>query len=284
MSAGSINASNESPANSASSTRVSSPGSYVAFPDPQLFSQPIAIPIPANQNNSTTGVPRQLSAGNTPYPRTPDVPIELNIPLGRLSPQSVRNAIATTDLGPPTLRAIIDALVETSNSCHQQYQHQVQAQNKEHKTAIDKLEEDLEFASPVFSIIRRPLSKLQMGMSLTIGSPRSPSPSERDPTFQQNGSNSSTMDVSPATASTTAQGTSPTLKRSTLPHPTRPSTCQKFFPFGFGRPFKGQPFSTRSSTGLYRTLTTGGFMPKSSTTASLMRTSSLSRPSSTSTT
>src|SRR6266481_3884569 len=145
MSAGSINASNESPANSASSTRVSSPGSYVAFLEPQLFSQPIAIPIPANQNNSTTGVPRQLSAGNTPYPRAPDVPIELNIPLGRLSPQSVCNAIATTNLNPPALRAIIDALVETSNSRHQQYQHQVRAQNEEHKVAIDKLEEDLKF-------------------------------------------------------------------------------------------------------------------------------------------
>src|SRR6266481_1623234 len=101
MSAGSINASNESPDNSASSTRVSSPGSYIPFPEPQLFSQPIAIAIPANQNNSTAGIPRQLSAGHTPYPRAPDVPIELNIPLGRLSPQSVRNAIATTNLDPP---------------------------------------------------------------------------------------------------------------------------------------------------------------------------------------
>src|SRR6266403_490031 len=144
MSAGSINASNESPSNSASSTRVSSPGSYVAFPDPQLLSQP--IPIPINQNNSTTGVPQQLSAGNTPYPRAPDMPIKLNIPLGRLSPQSVRNAIATTNLDPPVLRAIIDALVETSNSRHQQYQRQMWAQNQEHKVAIDKLEEDLEFA------------------------------------------------------------------------------------------------------------------------------------------
>src|SRR6266436_9497250 len=144
MSAGSINASNESPANSASSTRVSSPGSYVAFPEPRLLSQP--IPIPVNQNNSTAGVPRQLSAGHTPYPRAPDVLIELNIPLGRLSPQSVRNAIATTNLDPPMLRAIINALVETSNSRHQQYQHQVQAQNEEHKAVIDKLEEDLEFA------------------------------------------------------------------------------------------------------------------------------------------
>src|SRR6266404_1841884 len=144
MSAGSINASNESPANSASSTRVSSPGSYVAFPDPQLLSQP--IPIPVNQNNSTAGVPRQLSAGHTPYPRAPDVPIELNIPLGRLSPQSVRNDIATTHLDPPTLRAIIDALVETSNSCHQQYLRQARTEATEHKAVIDKLEEDLEFA------------------------------------------------------------------------------------------------------------------------------------------
>ncbi len=144
MSAGSINTSNESPANSASSTRVSSPGSYVPFPDPQLLSQP--IPIPVNQNNSTAGVPRQLSAGHTPYPRAPDVLIELNIPLGRLSPQSVRNAIATTDLGPPALRAIIDALIETSNSRHQQYLCQARAKAAEHKAAIEKLEENLEFA------------------------------------------------------------------------------------------------------------------------------------------
>src|SRR6266446_4867350 len=144
MSDTSINASNESPDNSASSTRVSSPGSFVPFPDPRLLSQP--IPIPVNQNNSTTGVPQQLSAGNTPYPRALDMPIELNIPLGQLSPQSVHNAIATTHLEPPALRAIIDALVETSNSCHQQYQRQVCTQNEEHKAAIDKLEEDLEYA------------------------------------------------------------------------------------------------------------------------------------------
>src|SRR6266481_6756238 len=136
MSAGSINASNESPANSASSTRVSSPGSYVPFLDPQLLSQP--IPIPVNQNNSTTGVPRQLSVGHTPYPWAPDVPIKLNIPLGRLSPQSVRNAIATTHLDPPALRAIIDALIETSNSCHQQYLRQAQTEAAEHKAVIEK--------------------------------------------------------------------------------------------------------------------------------------------------
>ncbi len=144
MSAGSINASNESPANSASSTRVSSPGSYVPFLDPQLLSQP--IPIPVNQNNSTAGVPRQLSAGHTPYPRAPDVPIELNIPLGRLSPQSVQNAIATTNLDPPALCAIINALIKTSNSRHQQYLHQAQTEAAEHKEAIEKLKESLEFA------------------------------------------------------------------------------------------------------------------------------------------
>src|SRR6266436_3302086 len=144
MSDVSINASNESPDNSTSSTRVSSPGGFVPFPEPHLPSQP--IPIPINQNNSTAGVPQQLSAGNTPYPRAPDVPIELNIPLGQLSPQSVHNAIATTHLDPPTLCTIIDALVKTSNSRHQQYQHQVCAQNEEHKAAINKLEEDLEYA------------------------------------------------------------------------------------------------------------------------------------------
>src|SRR6266403_430852 len=145
MSAGSINASNESPANSASSTRVSSPGSYVPFLDPQLLSQPIPIPV-SNQNNSIAGVPRQLSTGSTPYPWAPDVPIELNIPLGRLSPQSVRNAIATTHLDPPALHAIIDALVETLNSCHQQYLRQARTEATEHKAAIEKLEESLKFA------------------------------------------------------------------------------------------------------------------------------------------
>ena len=74
------------------------------------------------------------------------MPIELNIPLGRLSPQLVRNAIATTDLGPPALRAIIDALVETSNSRHQQYLCQARTKAAEHKAAIDKLEENLEYA------------------------------------------------------------------------------------------------------------------------------------------
>src|SRR6266436_2760145 len=146
MSASSINASNESPDNSASSTRVSSPGSYVPFPEPELFSQPIPIPVSANQNNSTAGVPRQLNAGHTPYPQAPDMPIQLNIPLGRLSPQSVRNAIATTNLDPPALCAIIDALVETSNSRHQQYLHQARAEAEEHKATIEKLEESLEFA------------------------------------------------------------------------------------------------------------------------------------------
>ncbi len=146
MSTGSINASNESPANSASSTRVSSPGSYVPFPDPHLLSQPIPIPVSTNQNNSTAGVPRQLSAGHTPYPQAPDVPIKLNIPLGRLSPQSVRNTIATTNLDPPALRAIIDALIETLNSRHQQYLCQARTEAAEHKATVDKLEEDLEFA------------------------------------------------------------------------------------------------------------------------------------------
>src|SRR6266478_7161500 len=126
MSDASINALAESPNNSTSSTRVSSCASYVAFPELSLLNQP----IPVNQNNSITSVPCLLSsAGNTPYPRALDVPIKLNIPLGQLSLKSVCNAIATTNLDPPTLCAIINALVETSNSCHQQYQCQVQAQN-----------------------------------------------------------------------------------------------------------------------------------------------------------
>src|SRR6266478_4048316 len=129
MSNASINASTESPANSTSSTRVSSPGSFVPFPEPCLLTQP----IPTNQNNSAPGAPQLLSAGNTPYPRAPDVLIELNIPLGRMSPQSVHNAVATTHLDPPMLHAIIDALIETSNSCHQQYQCQVQAQHENTK-------------------------------------------------------------------------------------------------------------------------------------------------------
>ncbi len=44
------------------------------------------------------------------------------------------------------LRAIIDALVETSNSRHQQYLCQAQTEAEEHKAAIEKLEESLEFA------------------------------------------------------------------------------------------------------------------------------------------
>ncbi len=49
-------------------------------------------------------------------------------------------------MDPPALRAIIDALVKTSNSCHQQYLRQTRTEAAEHKAAIDKLEEDLEFA------------------------------------------------------------------------------------------------------------------------------------------
>src|SRR6266446_2975103 len=191
MSTGSINASNESPTNSASSTRVSSPGSYVTFPDPQLLSQP--IPIPVNQNNSTAGIPRQLSAGHTPYPRAPDVPIELNIPLGRLSPQSVRNAIATTHLDPPALRAIIDALVETSNSRHQQYLCQAQTEAAEHKTAIEKLEESLEFAESCLlnyqeTFVKAPDGYVANNRLLTFTIPL-----EKGPTSQLSGSSSSTM-------------------------------------------------------------------------------------------
>src|SRR6266436_2302088 len=81
--------------------------------------------------------------------------------------------------------------------------------------------------SHVSSIIRRPLSKLQMGMSLTIGSPRSPSPLGRGPTSQPNGSNNSTMDVLRGIASTTAQGFSLMSRRSTQPHRTQLSTRQK---------------------------------------------------------
>src|SRR6266403_1546708 len=98
------------------------------------------------QQRSLGRLPRQLGAGHTPYPRAPDVPIELNIPLGRLSPQSVRNAIVTTNLDPPALCAIIDTLVDTSNSRHQQYLRQTRTEAAEHKAAIEKLEESLEFA------------------------------------------------------------------------------------------------------------------------------------------
>ncbi len=104
--------------------------------------------------------------------------------------------------------------------------------------------------SPVSSITRRPLSRLQMGMSLTIGSPHLAFPLGKDQTFLQNGSNSSMMDASRGIASTTVQGTSPTSKRSMPPPWTMLSTCQKFFPTGFGRPFKGHLSNTRSSTGV----------------------------------
>ncbi len=44
------------------------------------------------------------------------------------------------------LHTIIDALVETLNSRHQQYQCQVHTQNEEHKAEVEKLKEDLEYA------------------------------------------------------------------------------------------------------------------------------------------
>src|SRR6266446_6068686 len=132
--------------------------------------------------------------------------------------------------------------------------------------------------------IRRPLSKPQMGTLLTIGSPRLASPLGRGQMSLPSGSNSSMTDALRGIASTTVQGTSPTSKRYMLLPSTALSTHQKFFPTGFGRPFKGHLSNTKSSTRLFGTLTTGGFTPKSSTTASLTRTSSLSRPSLTSTT
>src|SRR6266403_356870 len=138
--------------------------------------------------------------------------------------------------------------------------------------------------SHISSTIRRPSSRLQMGMSLTIGSPRSLSPSERDPTSRPNGSSNSTMAVLQATASTTEQGTSPTSRRFTPPPRIPRLIQQKFFPSGSGKPSRARPYSIKSSDGLYGTLTTGGFTPKSSNTTSLTRTSSPSKPSSTSTT
>src|SRR6266403_3862071 len=137
--------------------------------------------------------------------------------------------------------------------------------------------------SLISSTIKRPLSRLQMGMLLTIGSPRSQSPWGRGPTSRPSGSNNSMMGMLRDTVSTTAQGVSPTSRKSMLPHMTALSTHQKFFPFGFGKPFKGHPSNIKNSAGLYGTLTTGGFMPKSSATANSTRISSPSKPSSTST-
>ncbi len=59
------------------------------------------------------------------------------------------------------------------------------------------------------------------------------------------------------------------------------STWQKFFPYGFGRPFKGHPCPTKYSGGLYGTLMTGGFTPKCSTTTSLTKVFSTIKHSST---
>src|SRR6266403_326257 len=145
MSDTSINASAKSPMTSPSFTRASSALGYVLFPEPTILRQP----FPSNQNGSMAGAPRHLSTGNTPYPnRSTDlnVPIELNIPLGQLSPELVCNAITTTNLNPPMLHTIIDALIETLNSCHQCYQQQVCIQTQEHKATINKLEEDLKYA------------------------------------------------------------------------------------------------------------------------------------------
>src|SRR6266478_3099778 len=120
-------------------------------------------------------------------------------------------------------------------------------------------------------------------MLLTIGSPHSPSPSGRDQTSQPNGSSSLTMGTLQDIVSTTAQGISPMSRKSTQPHKTRLLTRPRFFPSGFGRPYRGLLFNTKNSTELYETLTTGGSTPRCSTTANSTRTSSPSRPSSTST-
>src|SRR6266404_4140409 len=80
------------------------------------------------------------------------------------------------------------------------------------------------------------------------------------------------------------RATSPTSKRF-MPPPRIPHSIQRrFCPSGSGKPSKAQPYSIKSSDGLYGTLMTGGFTPRSSDTANSMRTSCLSRPSSTSTT
>ncbi len=121
-------------------------------------------------------------------------------------------------------------------------------------------------------------------MSLTIGSPRSLSPLERDPTSRPNGSNSSTTATSQAIASMTGQGTSPTSRRFTPPPRIPRSIQRRFSPSGFRKPSRAQPFSIKSSDGLYGTLTTGGFTPRSSNTTSSTRTSSPSKLSLTSTT
>src|SRR6266446_3821665 len=93
MSDTSINASAESPDHSISSTRVSSRASYITFPEPHLLSQP--IPIPVNQNNSITGVPRQLSTGTLPTPGLQMCPSNLTSHWGDCHP----NQFAT--LSPP---------------------------------------------------------------------------------------------------------------------------------------------------------------------------------------
>jgi len=91
MSNHSVNASDESPASSPSSTMISSALGYIPFPEPTLPGQP----SPTNQNNFTAGIPQQLNAGSTPYPRNTPTPIDFTIPLGQMSPQTVCNIIAT---------------------------------------------------------------------------------------------------------------------------------------------------------------------------------------------
>src|SRR6266404_4133588 len=100
----------------------------------------------------------------------------------------------------------------------------------------------------------------------------------------QSGSNSSTMDALQGIASTTVQATSPTSRRFTLPPRIPHLIQQRFCPSGSGKPSRAQPYSIKSSDGLYGTLTTGGSMLRSSDTISSTRTSSPSKPSSTSTT
>ncbi len=132
--------------------------------------------------------------------------------------------------------------------------------------------------SLTFSITKKPLSRLQMGTLLMLGYPHSLSPLEMEWRSLPSGSNSSMMGMSLGIVNTMGLETSLTSKRYMLPPLTAVSTCQKFFPSGFGKPFKGHPCNTRSFSRLFGTLTTGGFTPRSSTTANSMRVSSTTRP------
>src|SRR6266403_377451 len=133
--------------------------------------------------------------------------------------------------------------------------------------------------SPISSTIRRPLSKPLRGTSQIRGTQRSPSPLGKEPMSLPNGSNSSTMDRLQDMGSMTGLETSPTSRKYLLHLTIALLTHQRFFPYGFGKPFKGHPCNTKTSERLSTTSTTGDSTSRSFATTSSTKPSSTIKPS-----